>query len=74
MEELLHAYLRTFGWAVVGTLSVGVGLILTLKLFTISTPRIDEWEEIKKGNMSMAVVLAAVIIAVGIVVSRVVGS
>ncbi len=74
MQELLKLYAQTFGWALVGTLSMGIGLIITLKLFTISTTGIDEWKEIKAGNMAMAVVLAAVIIALAIVVAGVIGT
>jgi uncharacterized membrane protein YjfL (UPF0719 family) len=73
MSEPWASYLRTFGWAIVGTLSMGVGLILSLKLFTLSTRKVDEWEEIRKGNMAMAVVLAAVILSLGWVVGRVIG-
>lgn len=67
--DIFHAYLVTFGWALVGSLSMGVGIIITLKLFDLSTSRVDEWELIKQNNLAMAIVLAAVIIALGIVVS-----
>ena len=62
-------YLVTFGWALVGAVSMGVGLAVALKIFTVLTPGIDEIEELKKGNIGVAVVLAAVIIAMGIVVA-----
>ena len=48
---------------------MGIGIVITLKLFDLSTRKVDEWELIKQGNMAMAVVLAAVIISLGIVVS-----
>ena len=67
--SILSAYLVTFGWAIVGSLSMGVGIIITLKLFDLSTRRVDEWELIKQGNIAMAIILAAVIISLGIVVS-----
>lgn len=67
--DIWYAYLITFGWALVGSISMGVGIIIALKLFDLSTTRIDEWELIRQGNISMAVVLAAIILALGIVVS-----
>lgn len=67
--EILYAYLVTFGWALVGSISMGVGIIITFKLFDLSTSRVDEWELIKQNNLAMAIVLAAIIIALGIVVS-----
>ena len=65
MEELwriLRAYAVTFGWALVGAISMGIALILMLKLFTWSTREVDEWQLIKENNIAMAIVLAAVII------------
>lgn len=67
-EEILKAYLVTFGWAIVGSIAMGLGIIIALKLFTLSTRKVDEWELIKQNNMAMAVVLAAVIISLGIVI------
>lgn len=69
MPEIVKAYMITFGWAIVGSLSMGIGIIITLKLFDLSTRSVDEWELIKQGNMAMAVILGSVIIALGIVVA-----
>lgn len=69
MGDLLRAYLITFGWAVVGSLAMGTGIIIAIKLFELSTRDVNEWELIKQGNIPMAIVLAAVIIALGIVVA-----
>jgi len=67
--DILIAYLITFGWAIVGSVAMGVGIIIALKLFDLSTRNVDEWELVKQGNIPMAIILAAVIIALGIVVS-----
>ena len=69
MSDIFMAYLITFGWAIVGSLSMGIGIIITLKLFDLSTGSVDEWELIKQGNIPMAIVLAAIILSLGIVVS-----
>jgi len=69
MDNILYAYLVTFGWALVGSVAMGVGIIITLKLFDLSTRKVDEWELIQQGNLAMAIVLASVIISLGIVVS-----
>jgi uncharacterized membrane protein YjfL (UPF0719 family) len=69
MPEIFTAYLITFGWALVGSISMGIGIIITLKLFDLSTRNVDEWELIKQGNIPMAIILASVIIALGLVVS-----
>ena len=69
MPDILVAYLITFGWAIVGSVSMGLGIIIALKMFDLSTTTVDEWELIKQGNMAMAIILAAVIIALAIVIS-----
>lgn len=67
--QIFQAYLVTFGWAIIGSVGMGLGIAITLKLFDWSTPRLDEWGLIKEGNIAMAIVLAAVILSLGLVVS-----
>ena len=67
--EVLRAYAITFGWALVGSVSMGVGIIIALKMFDLSTRDVDEWSLIKQGNIAMAIIIAAVILSLGIVVS-----
>ena len=70
MSSILTAYLITFGWAIVGSLSVAIGIILALKLFDLSTPKVDEWQLVKDGNISIAIIFAALILAVGYVIGQ----
>jgi uncharacterized membrane protein YjfL (UPF0719 family) len=67
MARVLVDYLIAIGWGVVGAVSLAVGLGVLLRVFDWLTP-IDEWEEIRKGNISVAVIMAAVILALGIAV------
>ncbi len=69
MPDIFKAYLITFGWALVGSVSMGLGIIIVLALFDLSTRKVDEWELLKQGNIAMAIILAAVIISLGIVVA-----
>jgi uncharacterized membrane protein YjfL (UPF0719 family) len=69
--QIARAYLITLGWAIVGSVSMGLGIIITIKLFTFSTRDVDEWAEIKKNNIGMAIILASLILALGIVVASV---
>ena len=71
LTQLLTAYAVTFGWAVVGSVAMAVGVLLALKIFTLATHRVDEWELIKANNTSMAIILAALILAIGYVVAAV---
>jgi uncharacterized membrane protein YjfL (UPF0719 family) len=67
--DLLTAYLITFGWALVGAVSMGVALAITLKVFTLLNRGVDEWKLIEEGSVPMAIVLGAVILAAGLVVA-----
>jgi len=69
MSEIIKAYLITFGWAIVGSVSMGLGIIIALKMFTMSTREVDEWKLIREGNMPMAIILASVVISLGIVIA-----
>ncbi len=72
MKLILFDYLVTLGWAIVGSFSMGLALIFVLKIFDLSTRKLDEWEEIKKNNISMAIVLAAIILSCAWVVSSII--
>jgi uncharacterized membrane protein YjfL (UPF0719 family) len=67
MGRVLVDYLTAIGWGIVGAVSLAVGLGILLRVFDWLTP-IDEWEEIKKGNTSVAIIMAAVVLALGITV------
>ena len=69
--ELWLDYLKTFGWGLVGAITMAVSLWILLKVFTWFTP-VDEWEELKKGNLGIAIVMGAVIVGFAIVVASMV--
>ena len=68
-SEIWIAYAITFGWAIVGSVAMGIGILITLKMFDLATSKVDEWELVKQGNLSIAIILASVIISLGLVVS-----
>lgn len=71
MPLLLLDYLKTFGWGIIGAITMAVSLWILLRVFTWLTP-VDEWEELKKGNLGIALVMAAVIVGFAIVVASMV--
>ena len=66
---LLGEYLVTFGWALVGAFSMAVSLGITLRIFDLFTPNLDEIDELKKGNVAVGIVIAALFVSVAIVVA-----
>ncbi len=65
---IFQEYLFTFGWSLVCAISMAVAFLVMMKVFNKSTP-FNEWEEIKNGNMAVAVTIAAVIISAALVIS-----
>ena len=70
MGSIWQAYLITFGWAMVGAISMAIGNIILLKLFDLSTRKVDEWELIKQNNISIAIIFASMILALGYVIGQ----
>jgi uncharacterized membrane protein YjfL (UPF0719 family) len=67
MSYIFQQYLITFGWAITGALSMAIALGILVKIFSLITP-INEWEEIKRGNIGVAIIMSAVIIGTAFVV------
>jgi len=49
-------------------LTMAISLWVLLSIFTWLTP-VDEWDEIKKGNLAVAIVMASVIVGFALVIS-----
>jgi len=71
MLFILKQYLITFGWAITGAVSMAIGLGVMLKIFSLIT-KVDEWEQIEKGNMAVAIILAAVVLGTSLVIALVI--
>jgi uncharacterized membrane protein YjfL (UPF0719 family) len=74
-EELLMTlwqFARSFGWAIVAAISFSFAMGLAIKVFDLLSTSIDEWEEIKKGNWGVAMILTAMILSVGLVLYKVI--
>jgi len=63
--------LKTLVWAFVASIAMSLALGIVMFVWDKMTPRIDEWEELKKGNLAVAIVMAAVILSFGLVVAAI---
>lgn len=68
MNPIAHNILLFFGYGLAGSIMMSVALGILVKVWAWITP-IDEWEELKKGNIAVAIVTSAVIIAFAIVIA-----
>jgi uncharacterized membrane protein YjfL (UPF0719 family) len=64
--DLLIEYIITIGWGLAGAITMAIALPVLITVFDKFTP-INEWEEIKKGNIGVAIIISSLIIAFAIV-------
>jgi len=69
---LLAEYGRAIGWSITAAIGFSFGVGLAIKVFDWLSTDIEEWEEIKKGNMGVAYIFVALIVMVGVLVYKVI--
>ena len=72
LEETLLQYLRAVGWSVTAAVGFALGVGIALKVFDYLSTDIDEWEEIKKGNIGVSLIFISLIVMVGLLVYKVI--
>ena len=72
LEETLLQYIRAVGWSITAAVGFAFGVGIALKVFDWLSTEIDEWEEIKKGNMGVALIFISLIVMVGLLVYKVI--
>ena len=65
-------YGRSLLWAITAAIGIGLGVGISLKVFDWLSTDIDEWEEIKKGNMGVSMIFTALIVMIGLIVYKVI--
>ena len=69
---LLTQYGRAIGWSIAAAVGFAFGIGIALKVFDMLSTDIDEWEEIKKGNMGVSLIFVSLIVMVGLLVYKVI--
>ena len=72
LKGILLEYLRAVGWSVAAAVGFAFGIGIALKVFDWLSTEIDEWEEIKKGNMGVSLIFISLIVMVGLLVHKVI--
>ena len=68
LVRILINMVLAVAWAVVAAISFAVVITIGIRLFRALTPGIDELEELKKGNLAVALVYAAFILSLTAIV------
>ena len=71
LKGTLLEYLRAVGGAVAAAVGFAFGVGIALKVFDWLSTDIEEWEEIKKGNMGVSLIFISLIVMVGLLVHKV---
>ena len=66
--RLLINMVLAIAWAVVAAISFAIVIPIGIRLFRALTPGIDELEELKKGNLAVALVYATFILSLTAIV------
>ena len=69
---LLTQYARAVGWSIAAAVGFAFGIGIALKVFDLLATEIDEWEEIKKGNIGVSLIFISLIVMVGLLVHKVI--
>ena len=69
---MLTQFVRAVGWSIAAAVGFAFGIGIALKVFDMLSTEIDEWEEIKKGNMGVALIFISLIVMVGLLVHKVI--
>ena len=72
LKGTLLEYLRAVGWSVAAAVGFAFGVGIALKVFEWLSTDIEEWEEIKKGNMGVSLIFISLIVMVGLLVHKVI--
>ena len=69
---MLTQYLRAVGWSIAAAVGFAFGIGIALKVFDMLSTEIDEWQEIKNGNIGVALIFISLIVMVGLLVHKVI--
>jgi len=71
MRFLLSNYVLVLGWVLSLVIIMSGGLAILAWLLNVFTAEINVWKEIKRKNLAMGILLAAVVLGIAIIVSKV---
>ena len=72
LNAQLIEYLRAIGWALTASIGFSLGISIALTVFDKLTPHINQWSEIKAGNLGASLIITSIVVMIGIIVYRVI--
>ena len=72
LNAQLIEYFRAIGWALSASIGFSLGVAIAVFIFNKLSRDIDEWQEIKNGNIGVALIEVALIVMIGLIVYKVI--
>ena len=70
-KDLLVKWGVALGWIIVASIGFAFGVGISIKVFDLLTKNIDEWEEVKKKNWVVGMILVALIVMIGLIIIKI---
>lgn len=67
----MEMYIRAMGWIITASVGFSTGVAIAIIIFDFISKDINEWEEIKKGNIGVSLIFVALIVMTGLIVIQV---
>ena len=72
LNSQLIEYLRAIGWALAASIGFSIGISIALTVFDKMTPHINQWSEVKAGNLGASLIITSIIVMIGLIVYQVI--
>lgn len=59
-------------WSIAASIGFAFGVGLALKVFDWLSIDIEEWQEIKNGNIGVAIIFVSIIVVIGLLIYKVI--
>lgn len=66
--SVLQNMIFAVAWSIVAAVGFAAAIAIGFRILNVLTPGLNEWEELRKGNMAVGIVWAAFTISVALVV------
>ncbi len=72
LNTQLLEYLVAIGWALSASIGFSLGISIALTVFDKMTPYVNQWSEVKAGNLGASLIIVSIILMIGFIVYRVI--
>jgi len=72
LTSQLIQFATAIGWVLSAAIGFSLGVGIALTMFDKMTPHINQWSEVKAGNLGASLIITSIIIMIGVITYRVI--